>query len=59
MSARQLFRFALAATVLLASGCTTWKSPREHLRELRDPRALDIDQRLAGPPPTIDSPFGR
>lgn len=59
MISRNLFRFALATVVLLASGCTTWKSPSERLRELRDPRALDIDQRLAGPPPTIDHPFGR
>ncbi len=47
-------RIVLAACLLLASGCSAWRTPTFDLNRLRDPRAVDIDQRLATPQPTVN-----
>lgn len=47
-------RIVLAACLLLASGCATWRTPTFDVNRLRDPRAVDIDQRLSTPQPTVN-----
>ncbi|QDU58858.1 hypothetical protein [Aeoliella mucimassa] len=42
-----LLLFSLAA----GTGCMSWRMPKFNLNDYRDPRAVDIDSRLADPPP--------
>lgn len=53
---RHTLRFVLAACLACAAGCTSWKMPNLHPNQLRDPRAVDIDGRLGGAPPTVSEP---
>lgn len=54
----RLIPIALAACLLLTTGCTAWRPStfdwsRLDWNRLRDPRAVDIDNRLSTAPPTI------
>ncbi|WP_425395071.1 hypothetical protein [Aeoliella sp.] len=49
MFRKRLVRLSVAVCLLLASGCTSWKVPKLDMNRLRDPRAVDIDNRLTGP----------
>ncbi|WP_442482721.1 hypothetical protein [Aeoliella sp. SH292] len=53
MFARPLVRLSIVACLFLASGCTTWKLPQPNLNFLRDPRAVDVDNRLSGSAPSM------
>jgi hypothetical protein len=50
-----LLLLALAACVANL-GCAQWKGSKFDLSRLRDPRAVDIDGRLSGPPLDFQSP---
>jgi len=39
------------AMTLACSGCAVWNPPKFDLNRFRDPRAIDIDDRLSSPPP--------
>lgn len=52
------YRFAkvlLVASLLATGGCSSWRIPSYDISKLRDPRAVDIDSRMALPPPTSGS----
>jgi hypothetical protein len=42
---------------LLATGCTLWNKDRWDLNQLRDERAVDIDQRLERNQTIVKNPF--
>ncbi|MCO6045892.1 hypothetical protein NG895_18485 [Aeoliella sp. ICT_H6.2] len=44
---QRIVRLSLTVCLLAACGCSSWRTP--NLNGLRDPRAVDIDSRLAGP----------
>ena len=48
-----------AIGMLLAQlgGCSTWQNERWSLNNLRDQRAVDIDQRLESSSPIVSNPF--
>lgn len=47
----------LALTLLTLPGCAAWDSQQWDLTRYRDPRAADIDRRLAERPPVTGNPF--
>lgn len=51
---QRLVRLSIAACLLLASGCSSWRAPKFSLDGLRDPRAVDVDSRLSGPDASLD-----
>ena len=46
---QRIVRLSLTVCLLAACGCSSWRTPNLNLNGLRDPRAVDIDSRLAGP----------
>jgi hypothetical protein len=42
---------------LATAGCASWNLNRLNINELRDDRAVDIDQRLEGSKPIVVNPF--
>jgi hypothetical protein len=47
----------LAAVVgLCAAGCSLWHVPKLDVNKYRDPRAVDIDDRLGTAPPVLSAP---
>jgi hypothetical protein len=41
-------------TCIATAGCALWHPPRLDLNKYRDPRAVDIDDRLGGTPSTTE-----
>lgn len=50
MSIRPYLVLLLFALGVASSGCARWQRPLFDASRLRDPRAVDIDDRLSGPP---------
>jgi len=48
---------AAALACVATAGCATWNLDRFHPNQLRDDRAVDIDQRLEGTKPIVVNPF--
>jgi hypothetical protein len=48
---------AAVIACLTTAGCASWNLNRFSLNELRDDRAVDIDQRLEGSKPIVVNPF--
>jgi hypothetical protein len=47
----------LVALLVPLSGCARWDSEKWNLDQLRDERAVDIDQRLSTREPIVKNPF--
>lgn len=50
MSKQSRLSLLLLLVALTCGGCAKWKRPEFSLNSLRDPRAVDIDDRLSAPP---------
>lgn len=54
---RVLFAVLLAAAIQVLAGCAAWHARNWDLSQLRDPRAADLDQRLAERPEPTGAAF--
>jgi hypothetical protein len=54
---RALCLAVILAVPLSATGCTLWNKDRWDLNQLRDERAVDIDQRLERNETIVKNPF--
>lgn len=45
--------FCVGALLVLATGCGAWRMPKLDVNRFRDPRAVDIDDRLSSTPKPV------